>query len=159
MFIESIFTFSEHPPAGMRSAAPTPLFDEIFDPFRDHPVNSGDTAGGGIPVLSDGARCPAADRKQQASCAVWALGSLIGTTTSHELGHSLGLADPWGSHFHNPGDAPNRLMDKGGARSFQERAELEGQGPSVFCADAYAYLRDILPSRSAASNDERPTCE
>jgi hypothetical protein len=52
------------------------------------------------------------------------LGNLIGGTLSHEIGHSLGLANPFMEGFHNAGDAPNRIMDSGGNRPFVERAEL-----------------------------------
>ena len=109
------------------------------------PVSSADFALGEIPVLTSGTTCPSDDRREQIACAVWVMGSLIGTTTSHEVGHSLGLADPLGTRFHDLGDAPNRLMDAGGARTFEERAELMGQGPAMFCDDEYLYLREILP--------------
>lgn len=163
VFIESIFTFSPHPIAGVSAEAPTPLFDQLFDPFRPDrggtPVNSADEVGEGIPVLTNGNGCPTAgDRQLQAACAVWALGSLIGTTTSHEIGHSLGLADPVGVSFHNIGDGPNRLMDSGGGRPFEERAELMGQGPSLFCEQAYQYLRQILPTDEPETDLERPGC-
>jgi hypothetical protein len=82
----------------------------------------------------------------------------VGSTVSHELGHSLGLADPKGTRFHNLGDGPNRLMDKGGSRPFEERAELMGQGPSMYCQEAYEYLREILPTSMADTDYERPSC-
>ena len=162
VFIESLFTFSQHPPAGLPSEVPNPLFDKIFDPFREDrggtPVNSSDEADGGIPVLDNSDECPSSDRKMRAACAVWVMGSLIGTTTSHELGHSLGLADPTGTRFHILGDGPNRMMDNGGSRPFEERAELEGQGPSGFCDQAYTYLRNILPTDEPDTGFERPFC-
>jgi hypothetical protein len=74
------------------------------------------------------------------------LGSLIGTTASHEIAHALGLADPGGEEFHNTGDWDNALMDAGGARPFAERAELEGMGPGAFCQRNYDYLREVLPT-------------
>jgi len=163
VFIESLMAFSEHPPAGTpASDIGNPLFDDIFDEFRPdrgEPVNSGDEVGGGIPVLTNGANCPTSDRRLQAACAVWVLGSLIGTTASHELGHALGLADPTNlTRFHNLGDGDARLMDSGGVRPFEERAELNGQGPSVFCDTAYDYLRRILPTDQAPLDLERPFC-
>lgn len=163
VFIESIFTFSQHPIDGISAEAPSPLFDQVFDPFRPDqggtPVSSADEVGEGIAVLTNGNGCPTSgDRQLQAACAVWALGSLIGTTTSHELGHSLGLADPTGTSFHNIGDGPNRLMDSGGGRPFEERAELMGQGPSVFCSRAYDYLREVLPTDDPETTIERPSC-
>lgn len=163
VFIESLMAFSMHPPAGTEgSDIGNPLFDEIFDEFRPdrgRPVNSEDEVGSGIPTLSNGANCPTADRQLQAGCAVWVLGSLIGTTASHELGHALGLADPTNlTRFHNLGDGDRRLMDSGGVRPFEERAELMGQGPSVFCDTAYDYLRRILPTDEPPTDIERPFC-
>ena len=51
-------------------------------------------------------------------------------------------------------------MDAGGDRPFEERAELAGQGPAVFCGDEYIYLRNVLPGTDAASGDSisRPDC-
>ena len=163
VFIESLMAFSMHPPAGTEGTdIGTPLFDQIFDEFRPdrgRPVNSADEVGGGIPVLTNGANCPTADRQLQAACAVWVLGSLIGTTASHELGHALGLADPTNlTRFHNLGDWERRLMDAGGVRPFEERAELMGQGPSVFCDTEYDYLRRILPTDEPPTDFERPFC-
>jgi hypothetical protein len=92
---------------------------------------------------------------------VFVLGSLIGTTMTHEIGHSLGLDAPDGepTQYHNRGDAVNRLMDGGSARTFAERAELAGEGPSVFCDQEMAYLRRILPSRDPEPAVERPPCD
>lgn len=137
-----------------------PLFDQLFDPFRadrgGSPVTP-EEMGAGVPDLTSSDLCPATDRPTQISCAIWALGSMIGTTMTHEIGHSLGLADPYGSDFHNPGDYPGRLMDSGGARDLPERVEI-GAGPSVFCDSEYEYLRQILPSDTPAPNIERPMC-
>ena len=161
VFMESLFVFSEHPPAGQRSEVANPLFDQIFDPVRPDrgtPVSSKDLADGDIPVLTSAGGCPTKDRRLQVACAVWVLGSIVGTTTSHEVGHSLGLADPYGSRFHNLGDGPNRLMDQGSNRPFEERAELMGQGPGVFCTRAYDYLREILPTGMPPTSMQRPSC-
>ncbi|HET6582230.1 MAG TPA: hypothetical protein VFG69_02260, partial [Nannocystaceae bacterium] len=161
VFIDSLFAFSAHPPQGGAQDVAHELFDATFDPFRPDtgtPINSSDLAMGAIPVLTDGTTCPADDRLGQAACAVWVMGSLIGTTTSHEVGHSLGLADPLGTRFHDLGDAPNRLMDAGGARTFEERSELMGQGPAVFCDDEYQYLREILPTTEPDTPLSRPFC-
>jgi hypothetical protein len=167
VFVESLFAFSQHP-GGLATpaAAASPLFDAVFDPFRPdrggRPALAADLAGG-LPPRDGGAGCPAApsDRQAQLGCAVFVLGSLIGTTMTHELGHSLGLAAPYGerTQYHDPGDAANRLMDGGAARTFEERAELAGQGPSVFCDDEYEYLRAILPSDEAPPAVSRPPCE
>jgi hypothetical protein len=49
-------------------------------------------------------------------------------------------------------------MDAGGDRPFNERAQLQGQGPGVFCDDEYTYLRQVLPSTSPSNDIMRPTC-
>jgi hypothetical protein len=161
VFIESLFAFSEHPPEGDESDVSDPVFDDIFDPFRPDegtPFTSADLAMGQVPKLTSGGGCPTDERLYQAACAVWVLGSMIGTTTSHENGHALGLADPLGMRFHNLGDAPNRLMDAGGARTLNERAELAGEGPAMFCDDEYQYLREVLPSSEPETTVVRPYC-
>ncbi|MBK8237763.1 MAG: hypothetical protein IPK74_19705 [Deltaproteobacteria bacterium] len=161
VFIESLFAFSTHPAVGKKQDVADPLFDRVFDPFRPDtgtPFSSADLSMGAVPVLANGGGCPTDERLYQAACAVWVMGSMIGTTVSHENGHSLGLADPLGTRFHNLGDAPNRLMDAGGARTLRERAELEGEGPAVFCVDEYEYLREILPTSDPETSIERPYC-
>jgi hypothetical protein len=87
------------------------------------------------------------------------LGSIIGSTMTHEVGHSLGLANPYGPGYHDAGDLPNRLMEVGGARPFDERAQLNGQGPAMFCDTAFDYLRMILPSSADSPSVERPPCD
>ena len=49
-------------------------------------------------------------------------------------------------------------MDAGGDRPFSERAQLNGDGPGVFCEDEYDYLREILPTNEPADTRERPGC-
>lgn len=111
---------------------------------------------GDLPRI-DPATCPVAeDRPRQIACAIHALGTLVGSTISHELGHSLGLADPYGPSIHNEGDQADRLMDAD--RPFEERAEIEGAGPSRFCADEYEYLRRILPSAEEYDLTPRAAC-
>jgi hypothetical protein len=161
IFIESLFAFSHHPAIGKKQPVASHLFDQVFDPFRPDtgtPFSSADLAMGEVPALTTGGGCPTDDRRLQAACAVWVIGSMIGTTVSHENGHSLGLADPLGTRFHNLGDAPNRLMDAGGARTLEERAELMGEGPARFCDDEYEYLREILPTAEPDTSIERPYC-
>ncbi len=163
VFIESLFAFSKHPEGHAKPLKDNDgRFDEIFDAFRPdldgQPVTAADFEGGGIPVLESGEGCPATERRKAAACAVWVMGSLIGTTMTHEIGHSLGLANPGSDGFHNFGDEPNRLMDAGGGRPFRERAELDGEGPARFCDEEYDYLRRILPSETPADTSERPGC-
>lgn len=164
IFVESLFGFSENPPpVAQRLELATPLFDQLFDAFRPDlggsPVLAAEVSS--IPALTGGESCPAAaaERPVQAACAVWALGSLIGGTLSHELAHSLGLAQPEGSGFHNETDAPGRLMDSGSARPFEERAEVNGAGPAVLCQQSYDYLRSILASSQPDPLPQRPSCE
>ena len=162
VFVRSLFGFSKHP-GSFAKAVPgaDPVFDKIFDPFRadqdGEPITSSDL-GGDLTALTDGSGCPGKDRRTQIQCAIYVLGNLVGGTLSHEIGHSLGLANPFAEGFHNAGDAPNRLMDAGGDRPFLERGVLQGQGPGVFCDDEYTYLRMILPSPQPANNIQRPGC-
>jgi hypothetical protein len=162
VFVESLFVFSEHPGEFVSaSAGADPAFDHVFDPFRPDrdgdPVRAADLGGDLDLAREDATGCPATSRADQIECAVFVLGSLIGTTVSHELGHSLGLANPEGTDPHLVGDRPGRLMESGGARPFAERAEL-GVEPGRFCADEYDYLRKILPSDAAPDDDARPSC-
>lgn len=159
VFIESLFGYSEHPGDLAEPVRPDARFDVLFDPFRPDsggaPVLAADLAGD-IPVVDPTTCLVAEDRPHQIACAIHALGTLVGSTISHELGHSLGLADPYGPSIHNEGDQPNRLMDAD--RPFEERAELEGAGPSRFCADEYDYMRRILPSSEPYDQTSRPGC-
>ncbi|MEM6995183.1 MAG: hypothetical protein AAF721_32020 [Myxococcota bacterium] len=160
IFIESLLGYSSDPAGFAEPIEPNEDFDAIFDPFRPErggtPVVGADLAAD-VPTLSSGDSCPVAtDRRLQLACAVWALGSMVGSTVSHEIGHSLGLADPFGPAFHNQGDEDNRLMDAD--RPFEERAEIRGKGPSAFCVDEYDYLRLILPTDEDYDPTARPVC-
>ncbi|MCP4446219.1 MAG: hypothetical protein GY811_12875 [Myxococcales bacterium] len=165
VFIESMFAFSRHP-KGLAEGIPgaDELFDEIFDAFRPditggEPVRASDFGGGGFSAVSTDPGCPAQERGKQIECAVWVLGNIIGTTVSHEIAHSLGLANPEvPGAFHNGSDEQGRLMDGGSARPFAERAQLGGEGPGRFCRSAYDYLREILPSELPANYEGRESC-
>jgi hypothetical protein len=162
VFLRSLMGFSKHP-GSFAKAVPGAdvIFDQIFDPFRadvgGEPVRSSDLTGE-IATLEDGDACPGDDRSTRISCAIYVLGNLVGGTLAHELGHSLGLANPYAEGFHNAGDAPNRLMDNGGDRPFLERAVMMGLGPGEFCDDEYTYLRMILPSKDPAPDVQRAGC-
>lgn len=156
VFIESFMEFAED------GLIADPFFDFIFDPVRPDrglAVTQEDLARG-IPELSDGRDCVEAnlDRPMQIACAIWVMGNLIGSTLSHEVGHSLGLANPFEPmSFHNTGDKPRRLMDSGGGRPFYERADLDGQGGALFCDMEYEYLRELMPHGEADAR-ELPGC-
>lgn len=162
VFLRSLMGFSKHPGSFAKSVpGADPVFDQIFDPFRadqdGDPVTSSDLAGD-LPALTSGDSCPASDRRGRTQCAIFVLGNLVGGTLAHEIGHSLGLANPYAEGFHNSGDQPARLMDSGGDRPFMERAALMGQAPAVFCDDEYTYLRQILPSKEPMDPTARPSC-
>jgi hypothetical protein len=164
IFAENFMGFSAHPSSRVaRLETDATHFDAIFDPVRPdtgRPVSLAEVRLG-VTALPDGGAClgPRA-RDLEVACAVFVLGSLVGSTLTHEVGHSLGLADPTGEAFHDPGDGPNRLMDAGGARPFEERAELMGLGPAVFCDAEYLYLKTILRTGDSRGGDalSRPDC-
>ncbi|MCK5795544.1 MAG: hypothetical protein KAI47_00055 [Deltaproteobacteria bacterium] len=162
VFAMSQFAFSEHPPSGMkRSPLHSPLFDQIFDELRrdgGRPATPSEVAV--TPTLTSAALCPGAKRIDKIACAIVVLGNIIGHTAAHELGHSFGLAEPFGAPtaYHNPGDVPNRLMEGGSGRPFAERAELQGEGPAVFCDDEYDYLRSLMPTTLGDPVAKRPSC-
>lgn len=139
VFVESMLYWSSHPDLpGERppsSPEPDPLFDEIFDPVRMSPATRDEVLG-----MGDAARVDAVEH------AIFALGSIVGETTSHELGHSLGMAQPYGSltAFHNSSDGEGCLMDTGGARTIGERAAEPGYPETRFCYDEPNYLASIL---------------
>jgi len=110
-------------------------FDDVFGPVA--PALGGKAATAGE---SDGGGARASEIRE----AVRVFGNLVGSTISHEVGHSLGLANVEGQ-FHNIGDNPGWLMDAGNYRPFEERAELDGLGPSFFEEESLQYLRQILP--------------
>ncbi|MFO0654042.1 MAG: hypothetical protein U0787_03080 [Polyangia bacterium] len=167
VFAEQLLGFSNHPGsvAAIKSGPQeADLFDQVFDPLR--PDTGGNPAtlreATLLPALSSGSLCPASkdDRPHQVACGIFVLGSLIGTTMTHELGHSLGLANPDNRNgsYHNNGSLRGRIMNPGSLRSFRERAELSPSGPAVFCDTDYAYLRKILPGSALPPSIERPAC-
>jgi hypothetical protein len=164
VFLESMLGFSTHPPSGItKSPLADGLFDQLFDPFRADRGGTDLTPDevAAMPALDSTGGCPAGDRPTQTACAVRVLGNIVGSTASHEFGHSLGLAYPFGdpTDYHDHGDQPNRLMDAGGDRPFTERAELNGAGPAAFCDEEYDYLKKILPLDPAKDPKvTRPSC-
>lgn len=163
VFAVNFLGFSRKPPPEVaRLPFDTDAFDAIFDPLRPDrggkPATSVEIAY--APKLTDGAQCPAADRSVQVACAIFVLGNLVGSTMTHETGHSLGLANPLGDGFHDPGDGRDRLMDAGSDRPFDERAEIGGSGPAMFCEQEFEYLKMILPAPPGSDPRlTRPSCE
>lgn len=139
VFVQSMLWWSEHPELpGDRppsSPDPEPLFDEIFDPVRARPATRAEIEGSG-----------SAARTEEIDRAIAALSSIIGETTAHELGHSLGMAQPYGpaTAFHRDDDGDGCVMDRGGDRPLAERAQQGSAARSSFCDDEPDYLRSIL---------------
>jgi hypothetical protein len=139
VFVESMLWWSTHPDLPferpLSSPEPDPLFDELFDPVRNERATLAEVQGAG-----DAARV--ADVRR----ALDALASIIGETASHEIGHSLGMAQPYGSStaFHNDFDGDGCLMDRGGERPLGERSQQPGFARSTFCYDEPGYLLEIL---------------
>jgi len=135
VFVESFLSFSTHPELEM-GAGPEPdlLFDEIFDGVRAEPATLAEVRG-------LGERAPEVDR------AVRALAAMIGETTAHEIGHSLGMADPFGgpTTFHNASNGDGCLMDSGASRPLGERAAQPGFAETHLCGDNAIYLDEVLP--------------
>lgn len=115
-------------------------FDRIMRPFMP--------ALGGRAV--SGTEWPQGARSAEIAQAIHMVGSVLGNTLSHELGHALGLTfvpedevEPT-DIYHNLEYGPY-IMDPGSERPFEERAEINGQGPAVFSPQNRAYLQKYLP--------------
>ena len=140
VFIESYLWWSStSPPAGPPppgAPEPDPLFDDVFDPLRKSPATLDELLGSGSP-----------ERVAQVERAIRGLSHLIAETAAHELGHSLGLAAPYGSTsvFHNPTPEDGCIMDSGIYRPLGERMAEPEYPATRFCGDNAQYLRDILP--------------
>lgn len=140
VFIESYLYWSAAPglPGPRPEGAPfeDPLFDEIFDPVRASPATLPEVQRSGVDPI----------REELVANAVRTLSNIIGETVAHEVGHSLGLGDPFGPEtlFHNPFGAEGCLMDTGVDRPFGERAGLPGFAATRLCDDSTTYLRALL---------------
>ncbi len=131
VFVEPFLSFS---PQLQASPIASPRFDHVFGYFV--PELGGDEIQAG--------EYPGGLRDREIEEAIRVLGNLLGNTLVHEIGHSLGMANvPDG--FHHDGAIPGLIMNPGSARPFEERAELDGQGPEVWGVDDSEYLESILP--------------
>ncbi len=133
VFVSSYLAFSPKAPNPMSLASP--VFDEVFGPFM--------SSQGGTPV--EAGEYPGGARADKIGRAIRALGSMIGNTISHEIGHTLGLAAGPKDYFHNIVPLDNQIMDAGFHRDFEERAEQNGRGPARFTDENWDYLKRILP--------------
>lgn len=138
VFVESFARFSPtlHPEMGHASEN----FDKVFGPFM--PELGGDRIRA--------TEVPDGDRSTEIAEVIRVFANAVGNTVSHELGHALGLAffqgdwDTPGHIYHNT-SGEGGIMDPGAERSFEQRAELDGEGPSAFNPRNRAYLEEILP--------------
>jgi hypothetical protein len=143
VFVESLLYFSARPGLPGRrppsSPDPDPLFDEIFDPVRRRAATRAELDG-----VAD-----TAGRASEVQRALEALAAMVGETSAHELGHSLGLADPYGPSvvFHNSFDGDGCLMDGGGSRPVGERANQPGFALSRLCHSGPDYLDGLFGVR------------
>lgn len=108
-----------------------PAFDALFAAFA--PALGGRAARAAPGTTPSGA----------VAAALEALAQLVAGTVSHEVGHTLGLANAPG--YHHSGDNPGWRMDAGTARPFAERAALPGSGGERWGPLDAAYLDMILP--------------
>lgn len=139
VFVESFLFYSAHPPLDEvpeSAPEPDPLFDVVFDPLREHEVTADEYPAG----ASDA-------RLGEIETAIHVISSLVADTAAHELGHTLGLANPGlpDGPVHRITDQPGCLMDAGEDRPFVERARLEGNPGAGFCDEDLDYLLHILP--------------
>ncbi len=142
VFVDSLVIFSPEISAPMGSVHP--LFDEIMSPVM--PELGGNRVMASEWPVTEGS----SDRTRAIEGAIRLVGTIVGNTATHEIGHSLGLPYVEGEkadsiRYHNLGGDKEYIMDSGSDRPFEERAELEGRGPAKFSPENQAYLQRILP--------------
>jgi len=132
IFVESFLQLSPKRGESSNPLAHT-LFDQTFHPLFERAAEPGEY--------------PEGERSALIREAIRVLGNLVGNTVTHEVGHSLGLSVvPGCGQFHN-GDGPNQIMDCGGDRPFEERAEIPEENRQRWTPSNRAYLERILPLR------------
>lgn len=145
IYIESFDYFSVKISSERNGGAPnegaSTDFDRILEPFMP--------ALGGKAVAAT--EWPDGPRAAEIEEAIHMVGNVIGNTVAHEVGHSMGLAfypsdrlRP-GEVFHNKRPEDGALMDSGGDRPFDERANLNDVGAAEFNTRNKQYLGEILP--------------
>ncbi len=147
IYIESFDYFSYRLSSERNDGNPVPDasqdFDRILGPFMP--------SLDGSPVR--GTEWPDGPRASQIEEAIHMVGSVIGNTVAHEVGHSMGMAfEPTdrfspGTRFHNANGSADdgALMDSGNARPFNERANINGVPAATFNMTNAKYLGEILP--------------
>lgn len=139
VFVESYLWWSTHPelsgPRPIGAPQSEALFDALFDAVRRRPITLAESRGEG-----------SVERNSIAERALRAFSYMSAETVAHELGHALGLAQPFGAaaDFHNPRDEPGCLMDAARDRPLGERVGEPGFEITHFCGDAAVYLNAIL---------------
>lgn len=140
IFLSSFAFFSEELNPGNPNASVQ--FDRILEPFMPEL--------GGEPVR--GTEWPNGPRVDAIARAVRMVGSVIGNTVTHEVGHSMGMTfvpgdfDQPQNIFHNQSHTTGPyIMDAGRERPFAERAELDGAESPRFNPNNREYLERILP--------------
>lgn len=138
IFISSFTFFS--PTLNEGNPHTSEKFDTILEPFMPKL--------GGTPVR--GTEWPEGPRTDQIERAIRMVGSVIGNTVTHEIGHSMGMTFVDGDFvqprnvFHNEIPGPF-IMDAGAERPFAERAELGDRPPARFNPENKEYLDKVLP--------------
>ena len=98
IFAENFMGFSAHPSSRVARLDVDPThFDAIFDAVRPDtgtPVSVAEVAPASPRSPTAAPASARAIARRRVACAVFVLGNLVGTTLTHEVGHSLGLADP-----------------------------------------------------------------